>query len=144
MNWIDDRREEIKNRQERERLIAEAGAVLFADLWNEIVKWVVDAAQKGIRVTTNGTTWERRIVLSRTPLPHQDSRAADVLTMKTSTVNGEFYIGFAGVPRINTKFNVDLCADNVACLKHNGEQVSMEQVAIIVLDPFLFPELHAD
>jgi hypothetical protein len=35
--------------------------------------------------------------------------------------------------------SLDLCADNVVCLKLSGKQVTYDEAAQAVLDPFLFP-----
>jgi len=39
-------------------------------------------------------------------------------------------------------FELDICPDGVVCLMFEGSPISVEDAAIRVLDPFLFPQLQ--
>lgn len=138
MSWIGDRLEEQKQVRQRADLIAPSLGTLFHELWEEIKVSVNDAKARGIEVSTNGTTWERKVILSRAPLPGQSSREPDTLTIRV--LKEKFVIAISG-PQVNIEFQVDVCEDGVICLKQGKEQVSIPDATVRILDPFLFPDL---
>ena len=139
MSWIGDRREEQRQARQRADLIAPSIDRFFGELWETIKVSIKDANARGFEVSTNGTAWERKVILSRSSsLPGQPLREPETLTI--NVLKEKFLIVVSG-PQINMQFQVDLCEDNVICLKQNGEQVSLPDATIRILDPFLFPDL---
>ena len=43
---------------------------------------------------------------------------------------------------VDVKFSIDVCDDGVICLKRNGERISLEDAAGLILRPFAYPELY--
>ncbi|MFI5115960.1 MAG: hypothetical protein ACHP8B_04605 [Terriglobales bacterium] len=138
MSWIGGRLDERRQARQRADLIAPSLGKVFSDLWEEIKVSVNDAKARGIDISTNGTTWERKVILSRSPLPGESSREPDTLIIRV--LKEKFVIAISG-PQVNTEFQVDVCEDNVICLKQGGEQVGIHDATVRILDPFLFPDL---
>lgn len=140
MNWIDDRVAERESITRRNQLIKASAEKVFNTLWEEIEKWLAEARNKGgFLIHTNGTLYERMIFASISPPPSEPSRNPKRLTVKLTKDKSAIVAIEFGVSPV--KLLLDVRPNDVVCLKHNDKQVSMSEAAILVLDPFLFPEL---
>lgn len=142
MNWIEDRVAERESIARRNQLIKASAEKFFNSLWEEIEQWLVEARDKGgFLIHTNGTPYERMIFASISPPPSQPSRNPKTLTVKLTKDKSAIVASEFGVPPV--KLLLDVCPNDLVCLKHNDKQVSMSEAAILVLDPFLFPRALA-
>jgi hypothetical protein len=103
MNWIDDRLEEQQAARKKSVLIEGAAENIYNQLWDELSRWVQEAADKGIAVFTNGEQLDRVIVLS-------PKRAGEAKRLSVRLQKDKHGIMVGGV-----RFDIDLCADNVVC-----------------------------
>ena len=142
MNWIDDRLKQREDAYRRTVLIVQAAPVVFDNLWDAIIPWVEEAKKKNIPVFTNGTPYERIVVLS-TPVRFGQSHS-DPKHLTLSIAKDRSAIVVTGIGSEPTTLILDMCADGVVCIKHKGEKVSIADTAISLLDQFFFPERFTD
>ena len=133
MTWIDDRIAERKERQQNNNLIIAGAETLFTSLWEEIVSEVEEAKQKGFLLTTNGSTFEKEIRMGSVAPPARTSTLR--ISLKTDKHLVEVHYDRAE----DIAFTLDVSKDNVVCLKKDGQQELLHDVAREILDPFLFP-----
>jgi hypothetical protein len=132
MTWIDKRLAERETARVRHLSIDQSAERVYAELWEAVKKCVVEAANKGFDVSTNGSPHRRAVTVS-SGAP-RGSRKELVLNLKRE--NHKILVtGIDPAPELM----LDLGADNVACLKLNGKQVTYDEAAQAILDPFLFP-----
>ena len=145
MTWIDDRLAERAMRDKRTELILSNAEEIFNNLWKEIKRSVDEAKSKQLPVSANGSPYERVILI---PDPIQPPRAAFGEEVSRSPVSKRLRVKLEkdaseitvdGPPH---KIAIDVCDDNVVCLKINGKPTSLPDAARAILDPFLFPELN--
>lgn len=136
MTWIEKRVADLKNLEERRASIREHATTVYESLWSELLKHVDDANQHGLDVTTNGSARRKIIKLKKQnlsgmwwELEFKLSDAKDRITVRGDRCG-------------DVQFLFDLRPDNVVCLKVNGKEISIEEAAIAILDPFLFPQLQ--
>jgi hypothetical protein len=137
MTWIDKRLAEREATRVHNLSIDQSAERVYAELWDAIKKCVTEAANKGFDVSTNGSPHHRAVsVLTGTP---RGDRKELVLTLKRES-HKILVAGIDPAPELM----LDLRADNVACLKLNGKQVTYDEAAQAILDPFLFPPPPTD
>ena len=142
MNWIDDR---IKQRQveaSRSAVIDSSAEQIFNDLWDEINRWVAEAKQKNLPVFTNGTPYERIVSLSVPPPSGRSQSNPRQLTIRLAREKKAIVVGGISAGGQSVQLTLDVCDDGVICIKHYGERVSVSEIAMQILDHFLFPELQ--
>jgi hypothetical protein len=137
MSWLDERIQQAREREERSKSITNGAPDLYVSLWTEIVKIVEEAKRKRIPVFTNGTEIDRIVSFG----------AHDVYESRQPLRQIHLNLG-KDKPSINVSgdisitFSVDLCPDNIVCLKEKDKQISTRDAAIRIMDQFLFPELY--
>lgn len=104
-------------------------------LWDTIVEHLDEAKNKGFAVSTNGALQKRTIKLAKQNL------SGDNFEFDLRLVDSKTRISAQG-DRVNFMFDFDVCPDGVVCLKLAREVISVEEAAVRVLDPFLFPQLQ--
>ena len=146
MNWIDDRIKQRENEQHRLHLISASAEQIFNDLWSAITPWVEDAKTKDIPLFTNGTPYERVISLSVPPLRGQSSANPKQLTIKLIKESAGAEIRVHGVAGTGgfLRLKLDVCDDGVVCLEQDGKPIAISDIAIRILDRFLFPDLPSE
>lgn len=137
MSFIDDRLAERKELERRNNLIDEHAIPIYEALWKKIAEHVKEAHEKGLPVLTNGSLQNRIVRMSVDPAPHQSGRRPDEfrLVLKNDRISAR------GDRGLNLEFTLDVCPDGLVCLKAQGMEISVEEAAIRILDPFLFPDL---
>jgi len=126
MSWIDERLAQRKALNERNQLLDEHAAEIYAAIWKEMMTFVEEAKSKGFTdLLPNGTAQNRRLILG-----NPDHNRTIMLTMTDKRV----------IRGGSLSFELDICDGGIVCLKHDGEQVSERDAARLILDPFLFPE----
>lgn len=116
-------REELENRH---AMILQHAERVYGLLWEEMTGSIKEAIQRGIDVHTNGTPYERLVVCPPRTL---------TLTLKKES----HLISVSGL-RTPIELQLDVCSDNRVCLKRDGEETDIHDAAVLLLDPFLFPE----
>ena len=138
MNWIDDRLKQRDDAYRRTVLIEQSAPTIFKNLWDAITPWVEEAKKKNMPVLTNGTPYERIVILP-TPLRFGESRS-DTKRLILSLAQDKSAIIVQGIGREDMRLTLDVCDDGVVCIKQDGEEVAINDVAQSLLDQFLFPE----
>jgi hypothetical protein len=131
MSWIDERLAERKALAEYNRLLDDHAVGIYTAVWNEMMTFVEEAKTKGFaNLLTNGSLQNRRLILA---VPGNDKTLSLTMTDKR-TIR-------ANSPGKEVRFDLDICDGGIVCLKHADEQVSEQEAAKLILDPFLFPDL---
>jgi hypothetical protein len=138
MTWIDRRMADLESWKKRNATIRDHALEVYEGLWDEIVEHVNEAKEKGFRVSTNGAPRKRVISLEKQNKSGQHFELQVMLidTKDRIRVTGEHLY------RIELSLDLDICPDGVVCLKLAGKRISIEDAAISILDPFLFPQLQ--
>lgn len=142
MSWIDDRLKQRDDTYRRTVLIERAAPVVFDNLWDAIVPWVEEAKKRNMPVFTNGTPYERIVILS-TPIRLGQTQS-DPKHLTLSIAKDRSAIVVTGIGSEPTTLILDMCDDGVVCIKHKGEEVPIADIAISLLDQFFFPECFTD
>jgi hypothetical protein len=137
MNWIERRLADLEAHQQRNAAIRERAVEIYEALWREIVGHVGDAQAKGIAVSTNGAPRKRVVKLGKQNL------SGGYWEAEVSLPDSKDRIRAKG-DRVDLIFMLDVCPDGVVCLRCStgAESISIEDAAIAILDPFLFPQLR--
>ena len=135
MNWIDERILERDNNTRRDQLIRGSAEKIFNSLWGEVETWIADANNKGFALQTNGDPYERVVLMPVIPKPAQSHAMPRKLTIKVEKDKSAIIGTVAGEI---IKLDLDVCTNDVVCLKHEGRQVSMDEASRLLLEPLLF------
>lgn len=134
MNWIDERIAERDNNARRDQLIRGSAEKIFNNLWQEVEMWIAEANNKGFALMTNGDPYERIVLQPVIPKAGQSRSNPRKLTIKI--VDKKAIVATA--EGMDIRLDLDLCANDVVCLKREGVQVSMDEAGRMLLEPFLF------
>lgn len=135
MTWIEKRIADLELWKSRRSVIREHAVDVYEALWREISEHLSEARTKGFPVSTNGTPRKRIIRLEK------QNRSGDFFELQVSLVEAKDRIRAIG-DRVDLFLDLDICPDDVVCLKYLGKQLTIEEAAISILDPFLFPQLR--
>lgn len=133
--WIDRRLADLAAHQERNAAIRERAVDIYEALWREIVGHIEDAKLHGFAVSTNGAARKRIVRLAK------QNNSGTFHEIVVSLPDSKDRVRASG-DRVDVTFDLDVCGDGVVCLKTGGREVSLEAAAILILDPFLFPQLQ--
>jgi len=137
MTWISGRLEQRKKLIDRRNAVANNAENLFGELWIAIITCTTEAKASGLAVETNGTSLERVVAACTPPDPHKRKE----LRIKLDKYGEKVTVSESGR---ETEFLIDVCDDGVICLKLDGKQVTIQDAARLILDPFLFPDLQSE
>jgi hypothetical protein len=134
MTWIDDCLAKRKVLEDREGTIRTFGERSYDELWDVISKFVVEAKNKGMMpVHTNGSPRRRIIRFNCVPSPRE-------LRLDLDEGCSGISISGSSISRIK----IGAGTDNVTFLERDGEKISAQDAARLILQPFLFPDLSSD
>jgi hypothetical protein len=138
MTWIEGRISDLEAWQSRNATIRAHAVEIYEALWGEIAEHVKEAAQKGFQASTNGAPRKRNVSLEK------ENKRGECWELQIMLVDAKDRIRAKG-DRGNVDFflDLDICPDGVVCLKLDGSRLSIEDAAIRILDPFLFPQLQS-
>jgi hypothetical protein len=137
MTWIEDRVQERTLLANRNRLISQFAERTFGALWEQVEQCIGEATLKGIDAYTNGSVFERSIFLN------VKGRPGSQIPPKELTVTldrAERTITVKGLER-PLQFTLEVGAGDVVQMHFEGNPLSYERAAEMMLDPFLFPDL---
>lgn len=137
MTWIDRRIVDLESWRKRNATIRDHALEIYDALWKEIVEHVNEAQGKGFPVSTNGAPRKRVISLEK------QNKSGRPFELQVILVDAKDRIRAAG-DRVDFFIDLDVCPDGVVCLKLGGKPISIEEAAISILDPFLFPQLQSE
>lgn len=139
MNWIQSRQEELKTQQARNDEIFAHGPKVYDELWGHVKQNTEDAARYSIVVTINGSSYDRVVRIHRPP-PGQTSPPYSELHIRLAsdrrsiTASGPSFYD-------EIELKLDLCNSGYVCPTFEGNELSVSDAAVKVLDPLFFPEL---
>jgi len=147
MSWIDDDKAELLRLQQsaseleaRECEIAAHAASIFTEVWSEIIAKLKEAEANGLGgILTNGSYWERKLIVPRRPIPPATGANPDEYIIRLSDNKQKILV--TG-PQINVVLPLELGTDGVTRVHHEGELKTAEDVAKLILRPLLFPDLY--
>ncbi len=135
MTWIERRMADVESWKRRNAAIREHALEIYEALWSEILGHVNEAKSKGFPISTNGAPRSRVVRLEK------QNRSGDYFELEIALVAAKDRIRAHG-DRVDLFLDLDVCDDGVVCLELNGTRISIEDAAIAILDPFLFPQLQ--
>ncbi|MDP9194672.1 MAG: hypothetical protein M3P06_23490 [Acidobacteriota bacterium] len=138
MKWIAEIEKRWQDARKRDPVIEEQATRIYDALWKKIFDGVTDArsVDRFSGLMTNGR-----------PLAHVISFPADespqARGIEIALLESEHLILASGLggAEIDIRFDLDVCEDNSVCLMSDGERISYENAAILVLTAFLYPGL---
>jgi len=138
MTWIERRTADLESQKSRNAVIRDHALKVYDALWNEISEHGSEAKEKGFPVSTEGTSRKRVITLKKQTLSGQQWK------LQVNLVDAKDRIRATGthIHPIDLSIELDLCPDGPVCLKLAGQPITIEDAAISILDPFLFPQLQ--
>ena len=139
MSWMDARMAQQREIAARKRLISEHAAATFEALWEKLKEQIAEAKSRDFPIFTNGSPQIRTVGIPVSPAAGETSRSADSFTLSLDKAEG--CILASGDRGVDFRFHLDVCPDNVVCLKWQGAPISIDDAAVKLLDRFLFPDL---
>jgi hypothetical protein len=147
VSWIDEDMAELRRQRQseaelraRHSTISECSCVIFNDLWKELLAGIREAEEKALgRLLTNGSPYERTIIVPVKPQPPQTVREPDVYEIRlTQDQQGITVKG----PKTSFLLSLDLSEDDkVVRIRHEGEYKDPKEAAKLILRPMIFPDL---
>ncbi len=131
MSWIEDRLRKRADLVERVGLIRQHAIPIYDALWRQIVQFIEEAKEKGFDLHTNGALQKRIVRLALAP------KGSVEFTL--SLDESKRHISASG-DRVDLTFELDVFPNDIVSLKLFSRENSIEEAAISILDPFLFPE----
>lgn len=135
MDWINNRLAEEKALHERDASITSSAEQIYRDMWEHLLRAIEFAKSKGKPLFTNGSPLDRIVRLSSLSVPAKQPKEFHFALSKdrhSIVVSGE----------VSMTFKLGICSDNSVCPKdQNGNEVTYDEAAELILDPFLFPSL---
>lgn len=155
MSWIDDDLDESKRQQQsaaelaaRNSGIASRAETIYNNIWEELVAQIKDAKAKGVpsaqHLVTNGDPFDREIVRGSlgheiiVPQPAISSRKCVTISLTKDRLK----ITISGLRTETLYLLLDLGEDGVVLPKHEGERLTIQGAAKLILRPLLFPDLY--
>jgi len=135
MTWFERRLADLEEHKRRLALIKQNAPAIYQQVWDEVVQHIREAKAKGWPVDTNGEPRKRAVMLQK------QNKSGDWL-LQVILADGKERIRVKGDLGIDFHFELDICEDGVVCLKLDGSRIHVEDAAIAILDPFLFPQLQ--
>jgi hypothetical protein len=138
VNWIDERIKERKIKEEKESLVYGHAEEVFDALWEHVSHIIGEARSKGLGVGTNGGPRNRIAYASVIPKRGQTVGERKELNL---TLDQNRRGITARVGGTTLKFVVAANDSNMVGLQYDGEEVQIENVAIMLADRIIFYDL---
>ena len=135
MTWLQSRMDDLEAWRQRNATIREHAITIYDALWQAIVEHLKEAKEKGFPVSMNGALQKRIVKLAK------QNNSSEHFEFELALVDSKTRIRAQG-DRLNFMLDLDVCPDGVVCLKVAGKVISVEEGAVGILDPFLFPQLQ--
>ena len=107
---------------------------VYQALWEELMKVVREANEKGFTLEPGGSITERWIQNGYSTVDMDLPRVTLTLAKDKRSLTARAH-------GMSVTFAIGISEGEVVCLKQNGLPVSMEDAAHLIMEPFLFPEL---
>lgn len=139
MSFIDDGITRENELRARNRLFHTEAPKIYESLWNQITAYLEEARQKKeFTLTTNGSLYERTVQIQvRRPgaaLPHLEEFKLWMELDKEKLIA-------KGRRGVDLTFQFEN-AGGIAQLTHHGSAITIDDAAVLILKPFLFPGLE--
>jgi hypothetical protein len=144
MSWLDEqiaKREELRS---CEALLNEHAPKVFADLWDRIGKIIKETEGKiaDARFLPTGSVSERRVTSYPVAATVPDRQVTLTLSPDARSVSAHYIYEVFQMEDI--MFDIGISNYGVVCLKRNGDPVSGQEAAEMIIGPLLFPELYQE
>lgn len=133
MSWVDDRLKRQERTEAERAFISVHAATLYDELWEEVSNRVDDARKGGMLVSTNGSAYQRAVLLGAPA--NRAYREPEQLVIALARDTWEIV---AEAETVHIKIPLGVCTDGVVCLKHEGRRLTIHDAAKMILEPFLF------
>jgi hypothetical protein len=136
MSWIDERLTAQEKAKRDWELISAHGEKVYDALWQEIADRVAEAKNGGMRVSANGSTYERIVLLGAAPTTRQPYTEPQQLKIVLKKDEALILVSSS---RVNLELSLAVCPDGVVCIQYEGREVVIPEASRMILEPFLFP-----
>lgn len=136
MTWIDTRLAALEALKERNAIVRSHAEAIYEAPWGRIVEHLDEAKEKNSPVSTNGALHKRLIVLRK------QNKSGNSFELELVLLTAKDRITASSSREGGLVLDLDIYPDGVVCMKIGGRTVSIHEAAILILDPFLFPQLQ--
>lgn len=136
MTWIDNDLASREKIQARSQIITAHAEKVYNSLWDQVSEFAQEANTKGVKVYTNGTPFKRVVGLGPFRPHNPNSNLELIIELRKEPAS----IAVSGSHGMYS-FIIDVCKDNVVCLKLSGKTVTIYDAAVHILRSFLFPDV---
>lgn len=131
MNWINERIKQSDERDERDRLISNEQVRIYEELSTQVHRDVEHANKTerfSIKMNGNAVLHDRIVECNGKKINIKLDKKTHIISVVGKNTN--------------LSFTLDICPNGGVCLKDaEGKQIHIPQIAEIILDPLLFPDL---
>jgi hypothetical protein len=114
---------------------------MYEHLWAQLREFIdEEGCKKSFGLSTNGSQYERTVARAAPSGRHNNEEDPVALNVRLVRSPDHPLIKANG-PGVDLEFDLGVGADGVMRLELAGTTVSLEEAAIKILDPFLFPDL---
>jgi hypothetical protein len=137
MSWLDEQISKRDDLIRREMLLDQHAPEVYADLWECISKIIAEAETKltTCQLLPSGSPNERTVLAASLGAAGKGRQMTLRLEKGQRSITA--YFDGAIMP-----FEIGICKDGVVCLRRGDRQLRGQEVAQMIMGPFLFPELH--
>ncbi len=141
MSWIHDELDD-RERLQRDRATIELHAeAVYEELWSEISDRVADAAKRGMSARTNGSNYERTVLMGGPIVGgvyRTRSEKLRQLTIRLNKAAGKIEVADDTDDR-SIEMLLMVCENGIVRPSYQGRVLTIPEAAQMILRPFLFP-----
>ena len=110
---------------------------MYDDLWKEISDRIDDAKKRGEPVETNGSPYERTVVMGAGNIYQARPEDSRQLTITLARTEGKIIALDSDENSLEIELGVS--DGDIVRPKHQGRTLTIPEAAKLILEPFLFP-----
>jgi hypothetical protein len=134
--WIDEKMAAYRKARKNLEAVAASADMIFGQLWGEIEAIIEGISNRGMQLETNGSPRNRVLIMGLPPHgSERDQRRR--LNLALASAPGAVTIT-AKSDADETIFNIEVGSDDIVCLKKQGHELTIQEAARAVMEPFLF------
>jgi hypothetical protein len=139
MSWVDDRLDNQKRSEKERALISIHAEKVYNDLWKEISDRVDDAKKRGKPAETNGSPYERTVLMGAGNIYQTRPEDSRQLTITLARTEGKII----ALDSDGNSLDIELMVSegDIVRPKHQGRTLTIPEAAKLILEPFLFPPM---
>ena len=134
MSWVDGHFKDHERAEKESAKVRLRAEQLYDELWKEITDRVMDARNGGMLVSTNGSSYERVVLLGGAVMlrPFSEAKQLTITLEDRRKIVVTWEDGTIEIP-------LRVRPDGVVCLTHQARELTIPEAAKLILEPFLFP-----